>query len=391
MQYQATMQSERTTRDPKRFSLGAGLIGGQPADGFWSTSDASLDAWLQQLTAQHPHTLLEIFMACKSGRDWVLRDADKCSISLCVTQARAPALKNMSWLSAALRVRSTPQTTKLSLTCDESAEAVQAILSLPERLEAAGAGQAVTDLALSAGFPAAPASQFLQLAASVFPNLTTLNPPGCVLPSPAQLPHLQQLTISQDGDLSQYQALRSVRQLLPQLTTLAISIDGSSGSTLDALFTGQPSHTLTHLTLTGCRLTNDLVRLLAPYPALTHLTLTGCSLTDSLVSLLEPCPALTHLAVKDVSELTARSRGVQWGVKVLTIMAYASTRVISLVNVPRAREGSLQLRCGQAQELRVWPHIAMDGGVWDLSPHSEEVRENLPTPETIAAYLRQLP
>lgn len=60
------MQSERTSRDPKRFSLGAALIGGQPADGFWSSGHVP-DDWLQQLTAQHPHTLLEIFTACKSG------------------------------------------------------------------------------------------------------------------------------------------------------------------------------------------------------------------------------------------------------------------------------------------------------------------------------------
>lgn len=285
----------------------------------------------------------------------LLRSQARCTISLSVT--RAP---DISWLTKALKARlSSPQNTKLIVMSDRSPEGLQVVLGLPERLRStdAGACQAITDQALPTTFPLASASQFLQLAASAFHNLTTLSAPGCVLPPPGQLPRLRHLTTQQPLLHDEAQVYSSIRQYLPQLTTLVHDIHGDRDrAPWHAAFTGQPSHTLTHLTF-----------------------IRG-GLTDSLVSLLARHPALTHLTVEDVSDLTARSRSVEWAVKRLTLIdyslwAHSPRKVSSLVNVPKTRDGTLQLRCTQKRTWREWPCVCTGGDVWDLKSTDVQVRD----------------
>lgn len=337
MTNKAAQQHSTHPRPPAmdEVSWGTAFFGFPAAPGLRVLSDQAPAPWLRALVTQHTdaHGLVSLFRTCKAGTQLVLNEAPS------VQLRREKRERRSQWLVDALSMRCSPQRTVLDIGDAYSKEDRQAVWELVERLGNA-AGQAVTGLTATRMDPVA-AVKFLGYAASVFPNLTTLSAPGCVLPTTAQLPRLTALKT----ECPVPAALHSHTQLLPQITTLQYSY--MRDETWAQLLPSPETYALKHFSTLG-------------------------DLSDELASILVKCPALTHVRVGDV-RLSEQSRQLEWGVRVLAFdVSGYEPGVYGLSCLPACRKDARETQADLG--TREMPPVSeMDRKQWLVSAMSPKV------------------
>ncbi len=218
----------------------------------------------------------KVFSSCRTGREWVLRNAPSAQLHLNTVSPMHPRawFGRLTRAAAALDTRG-GLTTRMKVTCDDSAESAAACGLMPSVLAGHTAG--VTHLVVSdvsAQRPCEFSVALLRVVLLPFPNLTslTLSPCPPTIPSRDHLKGLKQLSLS--ADVLTDSILTSCAPLLQQLTSLTLrGGEAAQRPQWPLLFNAaSTTSTLTSFT-TDHSLTDTLMDLLMQHaPALGQLT-----------------------------------------------------------------------------------------------------------------------
>lgn len=316
-------------RDPRRTSLGAALFDFPPASGYRKPTDQAPVDWLAALLAKHSDAALYsgLFTACRSGRDWVLGTAPQVTLRLFITAASQPEpfARQLAAIAQILSLRQGQPVTLSVFISSDTSQALKCLESVPLWQ---GLGVSELELTHKTTFilRSNTTRQFFYRAGKVFAGLVGIDAPCCVLPGPDRLPLVKHLGIRcpTGREPTAAETYRSVSQLCPQLTSLAV-LPSISAATATAAATATVATAAGQSTATAAAgaaasaaqaalpapdaepAWSQIFTPLTPASNLTHFT-TECILTDELVSLLvSHAPALKHVGVSGV-RLTLCSR-----------------------------------------------------------------------------------
>ncbi len=357
MQVLTDTSTGSTMPEDESFSLGGSIWDFTRARGCAAPQQHAPHSWRASF-ASSDHTdgsaLSGLFTSCRPGRDWVLENAPRCTLTLDATSAEQPT---DAWLSPLQLLRLREQLpSSLVVIAIEAAEVQTRLQHLGEVL--AAEARKIHKITICA-----PQHSRLNVACVpcrwlVLPSLRSLQLVQCwaVLPSPASVPSLTELTISSHflpTELSA-QVHNSIAALLPQLSAFTFTTTCHR-----PLFT--PSVSL---------------------PTLTDLRLTGETLTDALLDrLIQSAPSLQHLSVRQVRLGSDQHSQSQWQVRELSAVGFEWP---DLARLPGRAAGRTAVTCREIPPaLRVTgevgtrciitPHVFSEGQVhgclWCLSFH----------------------
>ncbi len=351
------LQSSSAAHEQQETSYGAAFFDFPTAPHCANPEQVADELW-RSLFIKHARSAAHtgLFRSCRTGRDWVLREAPK-AILLLDTAAAEPREQWLARLAAVQQALVTrgAALTAVALVCGADAAPVRDIL---QHLQTASAGIPILHLTFTATCGAL--AELIGDAGSALPNLSILNLTACplALPLPEKLPSVKHLhlKVAEWGEFDPQDEQRFYTRLgryLRQLTSLTITRKQAADEDSDHVailyacmfgnatlvtnagripMPGNTTHTLTRLTL-NTALDYNLLRMLVKYT-----------------------PQLTHLCGSDLEYLGTHMADEQWAVIELKTTGDNELLVHYLAGLPKNTAGSrldviVQARQGQSDAL----------------------------------------
>lgn len=313
--------------DADKLSLGAVFGVCEPSPGHYSPSQQIPYPWRAAFaTRMCDDDMFDVLWRASKAMRAFVRQCGPAKLRLDLRRDRPPAEWAQQLSAAAQRLHGRGLLhNEITLQCSHSQSSASRLALVPAALQPVGMGVRVLTVAYDAGDVGAQEQNQTQL-----PHLTslTLQHCPCALPT-AQLRSLTALTVtvSESYRRSAPPHGSSIRALMPQVVTLALSIAGHTVDTVQRtlqwgpVFSPAPTDSAYPLRsfITTCVLTNELVELL-----LTH------------------TPALTHLEVGCVG-IDERHAAREWGVGEVTVRS-SVVDARSMAGLPRYTGGKVEWR-----------------------------------------------